>query len=149
MSRGYLTLPYSKTKITLNNNGETLSLYSPRGELAFKISYSGKANEGMSFARAGQNDWRWTAILTPNNQNQFSSESSQNTELAIQQMDESDVTENDTTSTASADFSLKQQTVTSSASNVSNKIIIVAIGLGLILSVVAAIFIKKILPPVH
>jgi len=149
MSRGYLTLPYSKTKITLNNNGETLSLYSPRGELAFKISYSGKANEGMSFARAGQNDWRWTAILTPNNQNQFSSESFQNTELAIQQMDESDVTENDTTSTASADFSLKQQTVTSSASNVSNKIIIVAIGLGLILSVAAAIFIKKVLPPIN
>jgi len=64
-------------------------------------------------------------------------------------MDESDVTENDTTSTASADFSLKQQTVTSSASNVSNKIIIVAIGLGLILSVVAAIFIKKVLPPIN
>lgn len=149
MSQGYLTLPYSKTKITLNNNGETLSLYSPRGELAFKISYSGKANEGMSFARAGQNDWRWTSILTPNKQNQFSSESSQNTELAIQQMDESDVAENNAPSTVDADSSLKQQTVTSSISNASDKIIIVAIGLGLILSVVAAIFIKKILPPVH
>jgi len=32
---------------------------------------------------------------------------------------------------------------------VSNKIIIVAIGLGLILSVVAAIFIKKVLPPIN
>lgn len=154
---GYLILPYSKTKITLNNNGETLSLYSPQGELAFKISYSGKAKEGMSFARAGQNDWRWTSIITPNTPNQFaSSDSTKKTQVAVQTMDESVAgknaeMENNTTSvnSADADSYAGNSLATSSTPTTADKIIIIAIGLGLILSVAAAIFIKKALPPIN
>lgn len=42
-----LALPYSQTKISLNNNGEQIFLYDSAGKLADQLSYSGQANEGQ------------------------------------------------------------------------------------------------------
>lgn len=46
-----LVLPYSKTKIQLNNNGETVSLYNIEGNLVDELSYVGKATEGKIVER--------------------------------------------------------------------------------------------------
>lgn len=69
---GYLVLDRSKTKITLNNDEEILTLLTPNGQVAFQISYRGKTLEGYAFARYASKDWRWTSILTPGSANQFS-----------------------------------------------------------------------------
>lgn len=50
----YLTLDYKTTKISLNNNGETLFLYDASGNLVDKAEYAGSAAEGKSLIR--QND---------------------------------------------------------------------------------------------
>jgi hypothetical protein len=41
-----LILPYSQTKIVLNNNGERVLLYDASGNLVDELSYSGQAKEG-------------------------------------------------------------------------------------------------------
>jgi hypothetical protein len=41
-----LTLPYTETKITLNNNGETVYLINPKGEIAHELGFTGQAQEG-------------------------------------------------------------------------------------------------------
>lgn len=46
-----LTLPYSQTKINLNNNGETVYLYDDAGKLVDKLSYGGTAEEGKIVMR--------------------------------------------------------------------------------------------------
>lgn len=45
-SKEEIILPYSKTKITLNNNGEEIALLNSEGELINTLIYSGKAEEG-------------------------------------------------------------------------------------------------------
>ncbi len=65
----YLVLPRSLTKITLNNDGESLYLINPEGENVFKITQNGKAPEGMSFARFGDKKWSWTSKITPGAEN--------------------------------------------------------------------------------
>ena len=45
-SKKELTLFSSQTKISLNNNGETIFLYDAKGELVDKLGYSGTAAEG-------------------------------------------------------------------------------------------------------
>jgi len=47
----YITLSYKTTKITLNNDAETLFLYDSSGNLIDKAEFSGSAPEGKSFAR--------------------------------------------------------------------------------------------------
>lgn len=46
-----LVLPYSQTRIPLNNNGETIFLYDSFGKLADQLSYSGMAKEGQVIQR--------------------------------------------------------------------------------------------------
>lgn len=41
-----LSLPYSQTKISLNNSGETIYLYDNAGKLVNELSYAGQAEEG-------------------------------------------------------------------------------------------------------
>lgn len=43
---GELKLLSSQTKITLNNNGETISLFDAKGVLIDKLGYTGTADEG-------------------------------------------------------------------------------------------------------
>ena len=42
-----LVLPYSQTKISLNNSGEKVFLYDASGKLVDELGYSGQANEGQ------------------------------------------------------------------------------------------------------
>ena len=46
-----LILPYSQTKISLNNSGEQLFLYDAAGKLVDELSYSGQAGEGQIITR--------------------------------------------------------------------------------------------------
>ena len=149
--KDFLVLSYNKTKISLNNNGETLTLYSPQNEIAFKITYSGNAKEGYSFARFAANDWRWTKILTPGAPNQFSSDNDTKNSSKINV--DSQI-ENGQNNGENANVQKQESTSVSLASSTSdnlltpqtNKIIIIAIGIGVILSIASAIFIKKVLP---
>ncbi|MFH1346664.1 MAG: lamin tail domain-containing protein [Spirochaetota bacterium] len=47
-----LTLDYKTTKITLNNNGETIFLYDKNGILIDKAEYTGTANDEKIYVRA-------------------------------------------------------------------------------------------------
>lgn len=157
--KDYLVLNSKNTKISLNNNGETLRLYSPNKELAFEISYSGTAKEGLSYARYGTNDWRWTSILTPGAKNQFgnSNNSSQNnlskdSNLVVEGISEGMNSNDNKDLLEDTSINSSVNDIEASSSNISNnhlnKAIFIAIGLGLILSVAAAIFLKKFLPSV-
>lgn len=46
-----LSLFYSQTKISLNNNGETIFLYDSAGKLVNELSYTGQAEEGHIITR--------------------------------------------------------------------------------------------------
>lgn len=51
-ARQELLLPYSQTKIILNNNGEQIFLYDSAGKLIDQLSYSGQAEEGRIIQRS-------------------------------------------------------------------------------------------------
>lgn len=46
-------LSYTATKITLNNNGEKISLFDARGQVIDELSYVGSAAEGVIITRDG------------------------------------------------------------------------------------------------
>ena len=46
-----LVLPYSQTKISLNNSGEKLFLYDVSGKLVDELGYAGQAEEGKIIQR--------------------------------------------------------------------------------------------------
>lgn len=144
-AKDFLVLPYKTTKITLNNSNETLTLFSPNNEMAFKISYIGKAEEGFSYARIGPNNWQWTSILTPGKPNQFENAQANNQKnFEVDSIVEGNLTKNqssvDLPTSQANNYSQKQ------TNNFSDKIIIMIFGIGLVFSVATAIFIKKILP---
>ena|SRR3989338_7076 len=60
---GELVLDYSTTKISLNNNGETLFLYDNSGNLADQLDYTGTALEGRIVGKV--------QILSPELRNQL------------------------------------------------------------------------------
>jgi len=64
---GFYTLDYSQTKITLNNDTDTIVLKRPDGSIVERISYSDLA-EGQSFARF-ENIWKATDMPTKNASN--------------------------------------------------------------------------------
>jgi len=47
-----ITIPYAISKITLNNNGETIYLLNPQGEVVHELGYSGTAEEGRVITEA-------------------------------------------------------------------------------------------------
>ena len=53
-----LSLPYSQTKIILNNNGEQVFLYDDGGKLIDQLGYSGIAEEGKVIMRQATSDMR-------------------------------------------------------------------------------------------
>jgi len=130
LAKNYLVLYRPKTKITINNDAETLSLIAPQGETASQISFSGGSKEGYSFARFGPNDWRWTEILTPGKENQFSTESQQKSFAA----------------SPSPSASLKIPYTNPESLGSFKKIVLPAIAIGAIFSLAALIFIKKFIP---
>ena len=66
----YLVLDYKTTKISLNNNGETLFLYDQNGNLIDKVGFTGSAPEGKSLIRRN-NQFVFTDKLTPVKTNVF------------------------------------------------------------------------------
>ena len=56
-----------QTKITLNNSGDGLKLFNPKGELVDEISFE-KAKKGKSFNRTKEG-WFWSSNLTPGAKN--------------------------------------------------------------------------------
>ncbi len=71
----FLVLKYERTKISLNNDRESISLLSPNNQLASKIAYFKEAKEGLSFSRKEKNNWQWVEIATPGKENIFPSNS--------------------------------------------------------------------------
>jgi len=66
--QGFLVLYRPITSITLNNDGDGLSLIRPDGKIADFIIYKEKAKKGQSFNRIGT-DFVWSNILTPGSKN--------------------------------------------------------------------------------
>lgn len=64
----FLTFYRSETKITINNDGETLSLLHPNNNITDQVSYTGSAEEGQSYNFDGT-DWSWSTTLTPGGEN--------------------------------------------------------------------------------
>ena len=70
-SSGYLVLPYSVTKLNLNNTGDTVFLYNPAGQLIHKAEYLLQAKEGASFARREDGTFAFTDKVTMGAPNVF------------------------------------------------------------------------------
>ena len=68
----YLTLPYIKTRLTIKNTGEIISLYNAQGFKADQVSFFGVAKEGASLIRSGAQTV-FTKSPTPGEQNQLTS----------------------------------------------------------------------------
>jgi len=62
-ARGFLVLSRPTTKITLNNDGDTLNLIQPDGSIIEKVSFE-KAPIGQSYNKK-ENSWVWSDNLTP------------------------------------------------------------------------------------
>jgi len=62
-----LVLPRPETKITLNNDGDGLSLLQPNGKIIDTITYEkAPLNESYSLTESG---WIWSNVLTPGSEN--------------------------------------------------------------------------------
>jgi len=61
--KSFLVLPRSQTETTLNNTGDTISLFFPGGLLINETIYS-QSVEGLSWARKVDGTWAWTTTLT-------------------------------------------------------------------------------------
>lgn len=62
-AQGFLVFSRPTTKISLNNDGDGLVLFSPDGKTIDSVNYS-KAPRGQSYSRTGS-DWLWSVTLTP------------------------------------------------------------------------------------
>jgi hypothetical protein len=63
LANGFFTLDRPTTKITLNNDNDSLTLFHPNGNIADKVSFE-KAPIGESYNRI-DNNWLWSDVLTP------------------------------------------------------------------------------------
>lgn len=70
---GYRAFPFSQTKIYLNNDSDTVTLWRPDASSADTTTYE-KAAKGSAWARIGstQHTWEWTATSTPDAANKGS-----------------------------------------------------------------------------
>lgn len=66
---GYITIYRSKSGITLNNDGDGVTLYHPNSKLLSQAKYSNGGDEGWSWARAPDGKWAWTTTPTKNVKN--------------------------------------------------------------------------------
>lgn len=132
-AKDYLVLSRNKTKISINNDAETLSLIAPDSTEAFKISFSAGSKEGYSFSRFGLNDWRWTNVLTPGKINQYSGAANQGNRQGL------DSNSPQPSSSASLAVNSTQETNPFSM----KKIVLLAVVVGLLFGAAAIIFLKK------
>ncbi len=87
-AHSYLALPYSKTKIILNNSGDTVILTDANGSLLDQMTYD-TALSGFAWARhVGVTDpetsWNWTSLVTQGTANIFVDDA-ENTESTAEQ----------------------------------------------------------------
>lgn len=68
-ARGFLVLPYSTTKISLNNSGDTIFLYDASGALADSFSYAQTMKDDVALARNQQGNIVATTRPTPGKEN--------------------------------------------------------------------------------
>ncbi|MDD5626898.1 MAG: lamin tail domain-containing protein [Patescibacteria group bacterium] len=68
----YLTLPYSQTKISLNNNSDWVRLLWPNGQAIDEVPYS-DPREGESYNKTN-NGWSWSCNTTPGEPNKIVSD---------------------------------------------------------------------------
>lgn len=66
----YLVLNYKTTKISLNNDAETIFLYDSAGKLIDKAGFSGDSVEGRSYSRENNGEFAFTSP-TPGKANVF------------------------------------------------------------------------------
>ncbi len=77
---GFLSLPYSTTRLTLKNSGGELKLVDPFGTTMNGVAYTA-AKEGQAFARLELSTrWQWTDQPTPGSENEIISASADETE---------------------------------------------------------------------
>jgi len=68
-AQGYLSIPRTDSKISLNNSGgETVTLLSPDDVVQDEVEFEGTAPEGDSYALSA-NGWSWTTDSTPGKPN--------------------------------------------------------------------------------
>jgi hypothetical protein len=70
----YLVIYRLDSKITLNNSGESVYLYNPKGEIVSSVSFD-KSSKNSSYNFDG-GEWKWSKYLTPGKENKFDSEPS-------------------------------------------------------------------------
>ena len=70
-ANGYLVLKRPETKITLNNDEDTISLIFPNEKITSAISYK-NAPKNQSYNKSGS-DWSWNQSLTPGGENSIES----------------------------------------------------------------------------
>ncbi|MFH1890483.1 MAG: lamin tail domain-containing protein [Candidatus Kuenenbacteria bacterium] len=70
LSQGFFMLNKSQTKMSLNNNGDIISLYNPAGQSVYSIEYEDTYEE-WSYARDEDDSWLWTTTPTKNTDNEF------------------------------------------------------------------------------
>jgi hypothetical protein len=66
--KGFLIILRPETKITLNNDGDSLNFLQPNGKVIDTLTYE-KAPLGQSYNRT-EKGWVWSTILTPGAQNE-------------------------------------------------------------------------------
>jgi len=64
---GYLIISRKESKITMNNDKDSLTLLQPDGKIADTVSYE-KAPLSQSYNKT-ENDWQWNSSLTPGAKN--------------------------------------------------------------------------------
>ncbi len=66
---GFFVLPYSTSKISLNNNGDTITLINSKGVEADSIFYKGSMKDGEAIVRNKQGEVIKTQQPTPGSEN--------------------------------------------------------------------------------
>ncbi len=61
----------SQTKIALNNNGDSVRLLDPNGDLKSMVTYTTVIGEGFSYSRGDSGDFRISTTVTPSQENIF------------------------------------------------------------------------------
>jgi len=128
----YLTLNYKTTKISLNNDGETLFLYDSNGVLADKAEFSGNALAGKSLVRQN-NQFIFTDTPTPDKANVFNETDATKTNLP-----------NNLSANALVNTSANQQIINGGAFHFSN--LLIGLVVALALAFLSVIILKKINP---
>ena len=68
-ANGFLIINRTKSKITLQNNGDGLTLSDPAGKIIDEMSYAAAVSK-QSYNRTA-NGWQWSPLLTPGKVNQM------------------------------------------------------------------------------